>query len=78
MSSFYDRKLSKSKCGALKGFSTEQYLLALFKNCERAIDSGEVFDAIRTDLLIVLDCLDHELLIAGLNVFGFSSFFGSN
>ena len=34
MSSFYDRKLCKSKCGALKGFSTEQYLLALFKNCE--------------------------------------------
>ena len=38
----------------------------------RAVDSGQMFGALLTDLSKVFDCLDHELLIAKLNAYGFN------
>ena len=34
-------------------------------------DQGKVFDALLTGLSKSLDCLDHELLTAKLNTYGF-------
>ena len=64
MSSFFDNFLSKQQCGFRKGYSTQQCLLALLEKWKRAVDSGQMFGALLTDLSKAFDCLDHELLIA--------------
>ena len=64
MSSFFDNFLSKRQCGFRKGYSTQQW--------KRAVDSGQRFGALLTDLSKAFDCLDHELLIAILNAYGFA------
>ena len=55
-----------------EGYSTQQYLLALLEKWKRAVDSGQMFGALLTDLSIALDCLDHKLLTAKPNAYGFS------
>ena len=35
---------------------------------KRSVDNGKAFDALLTDLSKAFDCLNHELLIAKLNV----------
>ena len=72
MSSFFDNVLSKQQCGFRKGYSTQHCLLALLEKWKRAVDSGQMFGALLTDLSKAFDCLDHELLIAKLNAYGFS------
>ena len=72
MSSLFDNFLSKQQCGFRKGYSTQQCLLALLEKWERAVDSGQMFGALFTDLSKAFDCLDYELLIANLNAYGFS------
>ena len=65
MSQFFDKIFSKYQCGFRKGFSTQQCLLAMLEKWKRSIDNGKSFGALLTD------CLDHELLIAKLNAYGF-------
>ena len=71
MSSFYGNFLSKQQCGFRKGYSTQR-LLALLEKWERTVDSGQMFDALKTNLSKAFNSLDHELLIAKLNAYGFS------
>ena len=72
MSHFFDNILSKQQCGFRKGYSTQQCLLAVLEKWKQAVESGQMFGALLTDLSKAFDCLDHELLIAKLNVYGFS------
>ena len=72
MSSFFGNLLSKQQCGFQKSYSTPQCLLALLEKWKRAVDSGQIFRALFTDLSKAFDCLDHELLIAKLNAYRFS------
>ena len=72
MSSFFDNFLSKQQYGFRKGYSTQQCLFALLEKWKRAVDSGQMFGALLTDLSKTFDCLDHELLIAKRNAYGFS------
>ena len=50
MSTFFHKILSKYKYGFCKGFGTERCLLALLKKRKRAIDNGEAFHNLLTDL----------------------------
>ena len=51
--------------------NTQQCLSAMLEKWKRSVYSGKAFGALLTALL-TLDCLDHELLIAKLNAYGFS------
>ena len=64
--------MSKQQCGFRKDYNTKQCLLALLEQWKRAVDSGQMFVALLTDLFKAFDCLDHELLTAKLNAYGFS------
>ena len=72
MSSFFDDTFSKYQYGFRKSFSTQQCLLALLEKWKRSIDRGKVFGALLTDLSKAFDCLNHDLLVAKFNAYGFS------
>ena len=44
----------------------------MLEKWKRSIDNGKMFRALLTDLWKAFDCIDHELLIAKLNAYGFS------
>ena len=44
----------------------------MMEKLKRTVDNGNNFEVLLTDLSKALDCFSHELIIAKLNVFGFS------
>ena len=72
MSHFFENILSKYQCGFRKGFSTQRFLFAMLEKWKQSVDNGKAFGALLTDLSKTFDCLDHELLIAKINAYGFS------
>ena len=72
ISDFFGNIFSKNQCGFSKGHNTQQCLLAMLEKWKKSVDSGKAFGALLTYLSEAFGCLDHELLIAKLNVYGFS------
>ena len=72
MSAYFDEIFSKYEYGFRKGYSTQQYILALLGKWKSVVDKGKVFGALLTDLSKTLDYLNAELFIAKLNAYGFT------
>ena len=64
--------LSKFQRGFRKGHSTQDCLLAMIENCKKALDQGNEYGALLTDLSKAFDCLPHDLIVAKLHAYGLS------
>ena len=69
---FIEKSLSPYLFGFRKGHSTEQCLVVMLEAWKKALDEKGTAGAILTDLSKAFDCLNHDLLIAKLNAYGFS------
>ena len=71
ISSYIDKYLSPCLFGFRKGYSTQHCLTVMISKWKEAIDNGSIAGALLTDLSKAFDCLNHELLIAKLEAYGF-------
>ena len=72
---YLNKIFSKYQCGFRKGFSAQHCLIAMIEKWRQSLDSGGQAAAVLTDLSKAFDCIDHELLIAKLNAYGFNNSF---
>ena len=72
ISAFFDNFLSITKCGFRKGYITQQCLLIMLEKLKKFVNKGKLFVALLTDFSKAFDCLEHELLTAKLNTYGFN------
>ena len=66
----FDTLMSKFQCGFWKGFNAQYCLLAMIEKCKTLDKVGET-GAVLTDLSKAFDCINHNLLIAKLDAYGF-------
>ena len=64
--------MSPYLCGFRKGFSTQHCLIAMLEKMKKSLDKKHFAAALLTDLSKAFDCINHELLIAKLDAYGFS------
>ena len=64
--------LSNKLCGYRKGFSAQHALITMIEKWRKSIDKGGFAGSILMDLSKAFDCMNHELLIAKMNAYGFS------
>ena len=63
---------SRLLCGFREGYSTQHALLRLLETCKEFLDKKGYAGAVLMDLSKAFDCLDHDLLLAKLDAYGFS------
>ena len=69
--SYIQKYFSPSLCGFRKGYNTQHCLAVLIESWKKAIDNNKKAGAILTDLSKAFDSLNHELLLAKLDAYGF-------
>ena len=67
-----DKHLSPFLCGYKKGFTTQTALLALLEKWKSTLDKKGFAGAVLMDLSNAFNTINHELLIAKLDGYGFS------
>ena len=68
---FVEQYLSPYLCGFRKGYSTQYCLIIMLEPWKKSLDNRKIAGALLTDLSKAFDCLNHELLIAKLEAYGF-------
>ena len=68
---YFGTLFSKFQCGFRKGFNAQHCLLAMIEKWRKTLDKGGETGAVLTDLSKAFDCIDHNLLIAKLDAYGF-------
>ena len=68
---YFDTLFSKFQCGFRKGFNAQHCLLLMIEKWGKTLDKGGETGAVLTDLSEAFDCIDHDLLIAKLDAYGF-------
>ena len=71
ISVYMNNFLSDHICGFRKGYNTQQCLFFMLEKWKKALDKRNNAGALLTDLSKAFDCLNHELLIAKLEAYGF-------
>ena len=71
ISEYFETIFSKFQCGFRKSYGTQDFLLAMLLNCEKALDQGKEYRALLTGLCKAFDCLPHDLIVAKLHAYGF-------
>ena len=69
---YFDNILFPSQSGFRKGYCAQHCLLVMIGKFKEAIDRGNEFGAIPTDLSKTFDCINHSLVIANLYNYGVS------
>ena len=64
--------LSKNLCGYRKGFSTQHALISMTERIRKSLDEKGFSASVLMDLSKAFDCMDHELLLAKLDAYGYS------
>ena len=64
---------SKFQRGFWKGFNVQQCLLTIVEKWRKTLDKGDKMGAVLTDLSKAFGCIDQNLLIAKLNLYGFEN-----
>ena len=68
---YFDMLFSKFQCGFRKCFNAQDCLLAMIEKWRKTLDKGGETGAVLTDFSKAFECIDHNLLIAKLNAYGF-------
>ena len=68
---YMNKYLSPYLCGFRKGYSAQHCLMVMLERWRKALDNKQIAGALLTDLSKAFDCLNHELLIAKLEAYGF-------
>ena len=55
-----------------KSTSTQDCLLTMAENYKKALDQGNEYGSLLTDLSKVFDCLQHDVIVAKLHAYSFS------
>ena len=71
MQTYFDDILVKYQYGFRKGFNVQHCLVSMIEKWKESVDNGGAFGALMTDLSKVFACLNHELLLAKLDTYGF-------
>ena len=69
--SYTEKYLSPFLCGYRKGYNTQYALTVMIEKWKKHLDASGYAGAILMDLSKAFDTLNHELLIAKLNAYGF-------
>ena len=71
VNTYMDPKLSIYQCGFRKNMSAQNCILLLLEKWKTCLDNKGKTGVLLMDLSKAFDCLDHELLIAKLDAYGF-------